>query len=106
MSVQSIMNVNIIFFQVEKYKKPKRPCVFCGKYQAQLNRHIKLKHSDNKEFKEALKLPKVLRLKKFDMFRKTGILQENKERLKEGSNNLRRERGNKNTRGEDHWEVM
>ena len=48
------------FFQVEKYKKPRRPCVFCEKYQAQLNRQIKLKDSDNIEVKEALKLPKVL----------------------------------------------
>ena len=100
------MNVNIFFFQIEKYKKSKRPCVFCGKYQAQLNRHIKLKHSDNKEGQETLKLPKVLRLKKFDMFRKTGILQENKERLKESSSNLLRERMKNNTGAEDLCEVM
>ena len=48
------------FFKVEKSKRSKQPCIFCAKYQAQLNRHIKLKHSDYKKLKEALKLPKVL----------------------------------------------
>ena len=40
------------------------------------------------------------------MFRKTGILQENKERLKEGSCNLLLERRKNDTGGEDPCKVM
>ena len=61
------MNINIIFSRLESTKNRGDRVFFCGKYQAQLNRHIKLKDSDNKEVKEALKLPKVLWIKIFDM---------------------------------------
>ena len=64
------------------------PCAFCGKDQANLSRHITLKHGNVDEVKVALKLLRMLRLSKFDMFRKRGIFDQNKNKLVENEKDI------------------
>lgn len=59
------------------YKKPKRPCCFCGKGQTQLPRHMRKVHKDKEQVKEILKLPKQYRDEAFGNLRKQAMLKAN-----------------------------
>ena len=62
-----------------KYKRPKRPCPFCGVMQLHLNRHIVRQHKDQQSVTECLVLPKSEQRHVFDKFRKQGILNTNRQ---------------------------
>lgn len=68
-----------------KFKKPRRPCCYCGKFQSQLIRHLRVKHSDQAGVKNALsKRIGKSRNHEFDLLRKRGIYQFNMSALKNG----------------------
>ena len=64
----------------DRSSKPFRPCLYCGVFQAQLNRHLKTVHKNEKEIKEIMSLPKQ-RLQEFNQLRKEGISLHNKKIL-------------------------
>ncbi|XP_030844967.1 uncharacterized protein LOC115925389 [Strongylocentrotus purpuratus] len=78
------------------YKKPYRYCIFCKRMWSKLRNHIEKKHKDHKRVCQALKMRKKERDLVFDAFRKEGILELNKIRLRKNPDNpvLERERRN------------
>ena len=52
--------------------KPFRSCLYCGVFQAQINRHLKTIHKNEKEIKEIMSLPKQ-QLQEFNKLRKEDI---------------------------------
>lgn len=64
------------YSKLRNYKKPARPCPFCGVMQAKLTRHIKLKHKEDKRVVEALGLPQPLKRQAFSQFKKEGIMKQ------------------------------
>ena len=62
----------------DTYKKPHRFCPFCEELNSKLTRHIRAKHSNVLEVKEAMNLPRELMLKKFSDFKKQGMYKYNK----------------------------
>ncbi|XP_030840614.1 uncharacterized protein LOC115923643 [Strongylocentrotus purpuratus] len=76
-----------------RYKKPSRPCPFCNKACGEkLSRHICLVHKDKEQVKSAMQLPKRERDKVFSKFRKEGIYQVNRERMKDDNPIYEREK--------------
>ena len=65
------------FFFSAVYKKPTRPCPFCGLKQAKLTRHLKRRHINEEAVSQAMKLPPKERDRVFDDLKKKGILQLN-----------------------------
>lgn len=61
--------------------KPKRRCPFCDQIHAALSRHIRRKHKDIDEVKQALLLPAKQRNKAFSLFKNNGILAHNLEEI-------------------------
>lgn len=74
-----------------KYKKPSRPCVFCGQLQSKLKRHLLRKHKDEEQVKAALELPGPEQKRAFDALKKEGIFHKNIQ-IQEGLGDLLRER--------------
>lgn len=70
---------------MKKYKKPKRPCYFCGEMQAQLRRHIKTVHKDHSQVRSIEKLPSSCRHETYADLRKKAITKENRKILREGT---------------------
>lgn len=68
-----------------KMKKPLRRCVYCGISQTKLTRRLKLKHKHLKEVKNAMNATKRESFRLFDGIKKLGILQENKNEIKENN---------------------
>ncbi|RUS76823.1 hypothetical protein EGW08_015409 [Elysia chlorotica] len=56
--------------QPDEKERVKRPCIYCGQYQAQLLRHMKRKHNDEEAVKAAMMLPKQDQHNAFDKLRK------------------------------------
>lgn len=56
--------------------RPARPCLFCGKYQTHLIRHLKRMHKNEPQVRNALHLPKIERLQAISIIRKHGIIKE------------------------------
>ncbi|XP_077966290.1 uncharacterized protein LOC120348272 isoform X6 [Styela clava] len=73
--------------QMQKKKKPKRPCVYCEQFQSKLSRHIARMHSEEPEVKEILGLPPKQRNRRFDQLRKNGMYKYNLKMLKENRHN-------------------
>jgi hypothetical protein len=71
--------VAIVVDEAEKMqkKRPKRPCPFCGKMASRLTDHIKRKHKNEESVINALSLPKELRDREFQTFKKEGIFKVN-----------------------------
>ncbi|XP_061166803.1 uncharacterized protein LOC133175710 [Saccostrea echinata] len=67
-----------------KSAKPKRPCPFCGEMKGRLTDHLKAKHKNEEQVKNALQLPKHLRNRAFDEMKKEGIFKANSEMIKSG----------------------
>ena len=82
-----------MFFQARlKYKKPKRQCIFCGKYlQQQLARHYKQKHKNEERVKSVLERPKKEQLIEFTKLKKEGIRNHNIREVSEQVPNFQRE---------------
>nr|XP_039265553.1 uncharacterized protein LOC120341162 isoform X2 [Styela clava] len=64
-------------------KKPKRPCVYCGKLRARVERHLHTIHAQEDAVKEALKSNIKEKMRKFDLLRKEGIYRHNLKMIKE-----------------------
>ncbi|XP_062606599.1 uncharacterized protein LOC134268369 isoform X2 [Saccostrea cucullata] len=64
--------------------KLKRPCPFCGEMKGRLTDHLKAKHKNEEQVKNALQLPKYLRDRAFDEMKKEGIFKANTEMIKSG----------------------
>ena len=81
------------FFSGErkKYKKPKRPCLFCQEHFCDLTRHLKRQHNSEEKVKLSMALPKKQRLAQFDKLRKEGILIYNR-KIQGSKTDLMRER--------------
>ena len=67
----------------KSYKKPKRPCPYCGKFQAKLTRHLQYRHKDEKDVQEAMKLPNKQKSSSFSDLKKRGIFLYNTQRVKD-----------------------
>jgi len=74
------------------FKKPKRPCPFCGVLQSKLRRHIMLKHKSESEVMATQTLPKQEQDRAFNSFRKKGIFLANKKAIGKSANIVMRER--------------
>jgi hypothetical protein len=74
-------------------KKIPRPCLYCGKMETNLNRHLNDKHSEEDGVKRALKLPFRDKCAAIANLRKEGILKYNKDQMKEVNPSYLRERG-------------
>ena len=73
--------------------KPKRPCVYCGKFQTKLRRHLVLIHSSEVAVSNAMKqVSKRDKDNAFNSIKKNGILEENKKVIKSGTGALLCER--------------
>ena len=70
-----------------KYKKPSRPCCFCGVFQTKLTRHMKIVHKAEPQIQEILKYSKKQQDEAFEKLRKDGIFQHNVQSIKEGKKN-------------------
>jgi len=68
------------------YKKPSRPCVYCGKMQTRLSRHIKARHPNEAAVAEASNLPKADQLNAFRALKRKGIYEANMNLLKRSKN--------------------
>ena len=68
-------------------KKPKRPCVYCGMFQAKLKRHMLRRHKDEEGVKAALLLPAAEQTRAFEDLRKEGIFRRNVVIQAEGGGN-------------------
>lgn len=68
--------IKIILFS-EKYKKPRRPCPYCGQLQTKLSRHLMRQHKNETEVIEAMKQPSKERDRLFENLKKYGILKSN-----------------------------
>lgn len=64
----------------KNYKKPRRPCPFCGEFKGRIKDHLTSKHK-NEEVRHALSFPKELRDRAFAKLRKEGIFKANAEML-------------------------
>ena len=102
----SILSIETNFFfllisstECHKYKKPKRPCVFCEQLHCNLTLHIQRRHKNDQRVKEIMKLEKKARVAAFDKLRKEGIFNYNKKTLGLGGSNLMRERKQGESRG-------
>ena len=62
------------------YKKPMRPCVYCGQFETQLVRHLKRKHTNEEAVQAAIKLPASEQRRAFEIIRKNGIYVKNVEK--------------------------
>ncbi|GFR71237.1 hypothetical protein ElyMa_005674000 [Elysia marginata] len=62
----------------EKYRKPKRPCVFCEKLFSNLTLHLKRAHKNEPEVQRAMEMDDKGKTGCFDKLRKRGILNVNK----------------------------
>ena len=82
-----------------KKKKIPRPCVFCGKFQTNLNRHLSTQHSNQPAVEHALKLPFEERCIAISNLRKDGIMKYNKTQMKVEGHAYERERSRTN---DDH----
>jgi hypothetical protein len=67
---------------IRRKKKVQRPCKYCGLFQTNLHRHLKLKHDSESDVKHALSLPYHAQCQAFAKLRKEGILKHNKEQMK------------------------
>ena len=67
--------------KMQKKKRPKRPCPFCDKMASRLSDHIKRKHKYEEKVINALSLPKELRDREFQTFKKEGIFKVNSNML-------------------------
>lgn len=65
----------------KNYKKPRRPCPFCGEFKGRIKDHLTSKHKNEEEVRHALSLPKELRDRAFAQLRKEGIFKANAEML-------------------------
>lgn len=65
----------------KNYKKPRRPCPFCGEFKGRIKDHLTSKHKNEEEVRHALSFPKELRDRAFAMLRKEGIFKANAEML-------------------------
>lgn len=65
----------------KNYKKPKRPCPFCGEFKGRIKDHLTSKHKNEEEVRHALSFPKELRDRAFAKLRKEGIFKANAEML-------------------------
>ncbi|XP_033114799.1 uncharacterized protein LOC117115204 isoform X2 [Anneissia japonica] len=74
------------------YKKPYRYCIFCWKMMSKLSQHIALVHKDNIRVQKALKLPKAEKADAFDVFKKEGITDFNKQQARMDLPRYERER--------------
>ncbi len=85
----------------ETYKKPYRYCIFCKTMMSKLTGHIQTMHKDEERVREALKKPKKEKDLAFDSFRKEGILEVNKLRIRQNPDNpnMERERKRQTTEG-------
>ena len=83
-----LISTMIIFSMYFRYKKPNRPCLFCGEQQSRLKRHILTKH-----MKDILKLhPKEID-HAIGQLRREAILAHNKKMIVQGNtNNIQREK--------------
>lgn len=83
----------IIF--LEPYVKPNRPCLFCGKAQAKLKRHILGKHKGHPRVVPLLKMDQKEVDATIDIFRNEAILVHNKHMIQQGSTDILRKRKSK-----------
>ena len=70
--VETLAIINQALGKSKKSKpKPKRPCFVCGvePVESALSRHF-LTHKDDTRISEALKLPKIEKIKAFNSFKK------------------------------------
>ena len=58
-----------------KKKRPRRPCIFCGKYATRLTDHIRGIHKNEPSVKAAMALPKKEQMERFIQLKKDGIFQ-------------------------------
>ncbi|XP_052059028.1 uncharacterized protein LOC127699762 [Mytilus californianus] len=90
--------------------KPKRPCVFCGKFQTHLTRHLKTKHKGEEDVIIAMQLPPMDRNQAFDVLKRKGYHNYNLLKMKEddfNENKLIKERKpRKNRDGEIEKRAM
>ena len=86
---QTLLSNNYHLFQG---KKPKRPCLFCGKDQSRLVRHLKRQHKQEEAVKSAMNLPRVEQQRAFEQIRKEGIYKMNLILIKENLPLLRERR--------------
>ena len=83
-----------------KYKKPKRPCLFCGELQSRYKRHILNKHEEHERVMPLLSMIPKQQDRFIDIFRREAIREYNMKILEEGSSSFMRERASA-TAGED-----
>jgi hypothetical protein len=77
--------------RLKKHHKS-RPCLFCGKFQTNLRRHILLKHNKEENVKRTCELPKKDQDECFEQMRKEGIMKYNKEEMRKQQPIYERER--------------
>ena len=63
----------------EPYKKPKRPCPYCGVTQLHLKRHIIRKHGNESSVVESMRLSVTEQKKIFQKLRRQGIYERNRQ---------------------------
>lgn len=85
----------IFFLENNKYKKPTRPCLFCGQDQSRLKRHILTKHKDNAKVLPLLKFSRKEQDRVIGEFRRQAIRQHNIKCLDEDRSDFQRERKTK-----------
>ena len=87
------MAVSRVAVTNDRYKKPKRPCVFCGKMESQLRRHLLTAHRHEERIAKIKGLPRREANIELDLLRKEGIFSENVSRVKQNAkSDLIRER--------------
>ena len=65
-----------------KYRRPQRPCKFCGQMQTHLSRHIMTVHRNESEVAAIKCFPQTEKAVALSKIKKEGILQENRLRIK------------------------
>ncbi|CAC5415323.1 unnamed protein product [Mytilus coruscus] len=97
-------------FLCRVHGKPKRPCVFCGKFQTHLTRHLKTKHKGEEDVIIAMQLPPRDRNQAFDVLKRKGYHNYNLLKMKEDDFNekklIKERKPRKNRDGETEKRAM
>ncbi|GFR80622.1 histone-lysine N-methyltransferase SETD8-A [Elysia marginata] len=84
--------LGVAFGCLKQLQRPKRPCPYCGEFQAQFVRHLKRHHRNEDAVSAALDLPVVEQRRAFAQIRKKGIFEKNLALLQQGEPLLRERR--------------
>ncbi|XP_072042710.1 LOW QUALITY PROTEIN: uncharacterized protein [Amphiura filiformis] len=88
------------------YQKPYRYCIFCRKLWSKLRIHIEKMHKNEERVSKALQMEKHERDKTFGEFRREGIFELNKIRLRKNPENPKLERERRKDTNENDRVVM